>query len=115
MSCIDLPDYTRYVAITVSFPSPTIGNPKKYEGTVATAGVKVTLAVNTDLGRNGGDGYITNDGDGNLKIDISKDGVTFETSITLEVDEVMDLAGLSIHTIKIDATENGTAYRCLVV
>lgn len=111
----DLPDYTRHVAITVSFPSADIGNPKKYEGSIATAGSPATLDINTDLGRNSGDGYIVNDGPGDLQVDISKDGSTFTENITVKLDEVLDLSGLNIDTIKIDATVNGTAYRCLVI
>ena len=111
----DLPDYTKYVQVTVSFPSPAIPNAKKYEGTIAVVGSPATLAVKTDLGKNGGDGYITCDGPGNLQVDISRDGVTFETDITIKLNEVLDLSGLSIHTIKIDATQNGTAYRVLVI
>lgn len=111
----DLPDYTRYVQITVSFPSPDIPNPKPYEGSVTTAGVPVTLDVNADLGKNGGDGYITCDGPGNLLVTLSKDGATFTTNITVKVNEVLDLSGLNIDTIKIDATANNTAYRCMVV
>jgi len=112
----DLPDYHGYV---ISIPAPPVpelvANPKKYEGTVATVGTPVTLNVNTDLGRNSGDGYIVCDGPGGLEVDISYDGATFEENITVKKDEILDLGGLNIHTIKIDATVNGTAYRCLVV
>ena len=111
----DMPDYLRYVSYTVLFPSPDIPNPKKYEGTVAVAGIPVTLAVKTDLGKNGGDGYITCDGAGDLLVDISKDGVVFETDITVKLSEVLSLSGLNIHTIKIDTTQSGTAYRCVVI
>lgn len=112
---LDLPDYHQYF-VSVSLPqSPDVGNPKKYEGAVTTAGSPVTLAVNTDLGHNGRDGYIINDGAGNLEIDISNDGVTFEEDITLEPDEILSLTGLSIHTLILDATEDNTGYRSLVV
>jgi len=112
----DLPDYHGYM---ISIPAPPVpelvSNPKKYEGTVAIAGTPVTLPVNTNLGRNSGDGYIVNDGPGDLQVDLSFDGVTYETDITIKKDEILDLGGLNIHTIKIDATVNGTAYRALVV
>jgi len=112
----DLPDYHGYM---ISIPAPPVpelvANPKKYEGTVATVGVPVTLNVNTDLGRNSGDGYIVCDGPGDLEVDLSYDGTTYEENITVKKDEILDLGGLNIHTIKIDATVNGTAYRCLVV
>ena len=112
----DLPDYHEFVISVPAPPLPElVGNPKKYEGTVAEAGTPVTLEVNTDLGRNSGDGYIVNDGAGDLEVDISSDGATFETDITIKEDEILLLEGLNVHTIKIDATANGTAYRCLVV
>jgi len=111
----DLPDYTKYL-VSINLPAPAIvGNPKKYEGTVAIAGTPVTLNVNTDIGRNSGGGYIVNDGSGDLQVDLSFDGATYETDITIKKDEILDLGGLNIHTIKIDATVSGTAYRCLVV
>jgi hypothetical protein len=112
---LDLPDYHQYF-VSVTLPqSPSVGNPKKYEGSVAAAGTPETLPVNTDLGHNGRDGYIMNDGPGDLKIDVSHDGLTFEEDITVEVDEAQSLTGLSLHTVKIDATVSGTAYRALVI
>jgi len=111
----DYPDGILPVTVTVVFPSVDIPNPKKYEGTVATAGTPVTLPVNDDLGKNAGDGYITCDGAGDLLVDVSKDGTDYETAITIKNTEVLLLGGLNIHTIKIDATQNGTAYRVLVV
>jgi len=75
----------------------------------------VTLDVNADLGHNGSNGYLTNDGPGDLKVDFSNDGVTFETDVTVEVDETISLEGLSLDTILIDATEDDTEYRVLVV
>jgi len=111
----DLPDYHQYFVSVSLPPSPDVTNPKKYEGSVATAGVPVTLSVNTDLGHNGGNGYLINDGPGDLEVDVSNDGLTFETDITVKEDEVLSLQGLSIHTLRIDATEDGTEYRVLVV
>jgi len=104
-----------YVVVVPSEPSPLVHNPKKYEGTVATAGSPVTLDVNTDLGKNAGDGYIACDGDGNLEIDLSYNGVDFEEDITIKDGEALSLQGLNIDTIKIDATANNTAYRVLVI
>jgi len=112
---LDLPDYHEFVISISTPPSPEIGNPKKYEGSVAIAGVPVTLAVYDDLGRNSGDGYIVNDGPGDLQIDISFDGAIYCLNVTLKEDEVLELAGLNVHTIIVDATENGTEYRALVI
>ncbi len=111
----DLPDHTKLVQITVAFPSANIDNPKKYEGTVTTAGVPEVLDVNTDLGKNAGDGYIVCDGNGDLLVSISKDSVTFEEDITVKKDEILDLSGMNIDCLLIDATEDGTAYRVVVL
>jgi len=111
----DLPDYTKYVTPISAPPPATVGNPKKYEGTVAAAGTPVTLDVNADLDHNAGDGYIVCDGPGNLQVDISKNGLAFETDVTVEEDEVVLLKGLNVDTIRIDATVSGTAYRALVI
>ena len=98
-----------------SVPDPAVVNPKKYEGSVATVGVPVTLDVNDDLEHNSGDGYIVCDGPGDLEVDLSYDGSTFEEDITVKTDEILDLGGLNIDTIKIDVTQDGTAYRVIVI
>lgn len=119
----DLPDYIQAVNVTVSFPSDVVGRPKVYDSTVASAGTKKTLTVNTHLGRNGGDGYIKNKGDGLLYIYISDDGVNFNggkadgsnEKIILEDKEKLRLGGLNIHTIQLDSDENATAYKVVVI
>jgi len=111
----DLPDYHQYLVAVSLPPSPDVTNPKKYEGSVVTAGTPVLLSVYTDLGHNAGNGYVINDGPGDLEVDISNDGLAFETDITVKEDETISLEGLSVHTLRIDATEDDTEYRVLVV
>jgi len=103
------------VEVTTNVPDPSVVNPKKYEGSVATVGVPTTLDVNDDLGHNAGDGYIVCDGPGNLEVDLSYDGSTFEEDITVKKNEVLLLGGMNIDSIKIDVTTDGTAYRVLVL
>ena len=103
--------------------SPEIGRPKVYDTTVALAGTENTHDVNTDLGRNGGGGYIVNDGPGDLHVRISDDGTNFmggaatgsSEYAVVEKDEVLDLKGLTVDTLKIDASVDATAYRILVI
>lgn len=119
----DLPDYITAVNVTVSFPSTEIGRPKVYDSTVASAGTKKTLDINTDLGRNGGDGYIKNKGDGLLYVYISDDGTNYNggktagsnEKIILADKEKLRLGGLNIDTIQLDSDEDGTAYKVVVV
>lgn len=109
--------------MTVLFPSEYVGRPKVYDETVAEAGTPNTHDVNTDLGRNGGDGYVFNIGDGDLYVYISDDGTNFnggveegsDEKITILKHQTFGLSGLNIDTIKVDASEDGTAYRVVVV
>lgn len=109
---------------TTDVGAPTdIGRPKVYETTVAVAGTPNTHDVNTDLGRNGGDGYIVNDGPGELEVEISDDGVNFmggaatgaDEPATLKKNEVLRLKGMTIDTLRIDADTDATAYRVVVI
>ena len=111
----DLPDFTKRITVVIMPPPSDVGNPLKYEGSVATVGTPDVLDVNDDLGHNAGNGYIVCDGPWDLEIDLSYDGTTLETDITVKKDEILDLGGLNIDTILIDATEDGTAYRVLVL
>jgi len=109
--------------LVVGSAAPDRGRPKVYEDTVDEAGTENTHDVNEDLGRDGGDGYIVNDGPGLLLVRISDDGVNYmggestgsTDEATMKVDEIMDLGGMTIDSIKIDADTDDTAYRILVI
>lgn len=88
-------------------------SPTNWSGTFA-----VIVDVNAALGRNSGGGWIACDGPGQLRIGLSHDGTntgittdgTTSTVLVVAAGEVLDLpAGISI--MKIDADQNGTAYR----
>jgi len=110
-----LPDWTRSTSVTVSFPSPEIKNPYVVETSVTTAGIPNVHDVKANLERNGGDGYIINDGPGELYVYVSYDGKTWSNKITLLIKEVLRLSGLSIAKVKIDTDTDGTSYRMLVI
>lgn len=91
------------------------GKSLSYEDTSFTTGDSpVVHDVNTDLGRNSRDGYISNDGSGSLVIQFSDDGITYGSTHTLKSNEVMYLDGLDIDSIKIVWVAD-TSYRIMVV
>ncbi len=138
------PDYTRQVAVTVidtsdpitvtadvtspplnvTFPSTQDVNVKSdyIDGRTATfedssfvAGDSpATHNVNAALGRNGHDGYIVNDGAGDLTYQISNDGNTYGGAHTLKQNETVKLTGLDIDSIKITWVAD-CGYRIMVV
>lgn len=93
----------------------TRGRSVSYEDTSFVVGDSpVVLDVNTDLTRNGRDGYIVNDGDGNFTVEVSNDGATYGGIHTLKKDEVLQMTGLNIDSIRITWVSN-SAYRVFVV
>lgn len=74
----------------------------------------VIHAVNTALGRNAHDGYIINDGAGNITVQISDNGTNYGGSHTLKKDEIMKLTHLDIDSIKMTWVAD-SAYRIFVV
>jgi hypothetical protein len=84
------------------------------DSSFVTGDSPATHDVNAALGRNGHDGYIVNDGAGNLTYQISNDGTNYGGAHTLKKDETVRLTGLDIDSIKITWSAD-TAYRILVV
>ena len=111
----DVPDYYSFVYVTFSFPPSEIGNPVYYETEVATPGVPVQHDVAADLGRPAGTGYLVNDGPGELKVDISYDGATFVEDVTIKPYEILDLTGLRVYKVRVDATQPHTKYRLMAI
>jgi len=86
-----------------------------YEDTSFVVGDSpVTLDVNANLGHNGHDGYIVNDGDGDFTVEISDDGQTYGGSHTVKKDEVFDLRNLDVDRIRITHVAD-SSYRVCVV
>ena len=124
------PDWTKTVAVTVfDTPDPVTvqvsttaggvqfidGNSATFEDTsFVTGDSPATRDVNAALGRNGHDGYIVNDGPGDLQYQISKDGTNYGGAHTLKKDETVKLTGLDIDSIKMTWVAN-CGYRIMVV
>jgi len=72
------------------------------------------LDVNTDLGRNGHDGYIIIDGAGDLLVEISSDGAAYGNQFTVTQDEITPLEGFDINKICLTHSGTDTAYRIMI-
>ena len=70
--------------------------------------------VNTDLGRNGRDGYLINDGEGSFKVSFSDDGTTYGSNHTIKAGEILRFKGVDIDKIKVTWVAN-SAYRIFVL
>ncbi len=138
------PDYTRQVAVTVIDTPDTInvttlpgsqpvnvtfpatqnvsvvsdfisGRTTTFEDASFVSGDSpATHDVNAALGRNGHDGYIVNDGAGDLQYQISDNGTNYGGAHTLKKDETVKLTGLDIDSIKMTWVSN-CGYRIMVV
>ncbi len=98
-----------------TIPGPIQGRTFKYEDTNFQTGESpITLDVNTDLGRNGVDGYIINDGSGNILIEFSNNGTNYGSQHTIQKGEVIDLENLDIDSIRLTWVAD-SGYRILVV
>lgn len=93
----------------------TRGRSVSYEDTsFVTGDSPVVLDVNNDLSRNGRDGYIANDGDGNFTVEISNDGTNYGGVHTIQLGEAMRLKGLDIDSIRISWISD-SSYRVFCV
>ena len=93
----------------------TRGRSVSYEDTsFVTGDSPVTLDVNTDLGRNGRDGYIVNDGAGNFTVKITDDGTTYGGTHTVKAGEILKLKGVDIDSVVITWVSN-SAYRVFII
>ncbi|MCL4473571.1 MAG: hypothetical protein M1455_06480 [Actinobacteria bacterium] len=105
------------LASAVGSKVSTAHSPTNYAGTFED-----TVGVNAAFGRKSAGGWIANDGPGNLLIGLSADGAatgittdgSTSTVLVLAAGETVDLPA-GIHTMKIDADQNNTAYRFEVV
>jgi hypothetical protein len=93
----------------------TRGRSVSYEDTSFLTGDSPAVHdVNTDLGRNGRDGYVVNDGAGNFTVEISDDGTNYGGAHTLKIGEVLKLGGVDIDKIRVTWVAN-SAYRIFVI
>ncbi len=104
----DAAEYRKKVATYVT------GAPVSYEDVdFVTGDSPIVLDVFTDLGRVGHEGYILNDGAGNILVEISKNGTDYGGSSTLKWGDQFNLSNLNINRIRLTWQED-SSYRALV-
>lgn len=94
----------------------TLGNVnesnKVYEDTSFVVGDSPAVHnFESDMGRTAVDGYIVCDGAGNIQVDISRNGLTYDEKFTMKIGEICELDGLVISKIRITHTGTDSAYR----
>ncbi len=90
------------------------GRTVSYEDTsFVTGDSPIVLDINTDLGKSGDGGYVTNDGLGNIKVEISDNGTNYGGVHTLKTGETMSLNGMFISKIRLTWVSD-SSYRVLV-
>jgi len=91
---------------------PYPGLNKTYEDTSFIAGDSpATHDFNNDAGRNATDGYIICDGNGDIQVDYSRDGINYGDKWTMKKGERVNLVRLDIDKIRITHTGVDSAYR----
>lgn len=119
------PDWTKTIVATTVIEGVEVsveaarafweGKTKEYEDANFTSAESPrTLPVNTDLSRIGHDGYIVNDGEGDIKVQIEDPVEGWDGLHTLKKDEIMGLSMLNIKNIKLTWVAD-TGYRVMVV
>lgn len=61
------------------------------------------------------DGWIICDGDGDIQVDYTRDGITYGDKWTMKVGEIVDLSRLDIKKIRITHTGSDSAYRIFLI
>jgi len=90
------------------------GSTVAYEDTDFVSGDSpVVLDIFTDLGRAGHEGYILNDGAGNILVELSADGTNYGGSHTLKWGEQLMLNNLKINRIRLTWQED-SSYRTMI-
>jgi len=100
---------------TLPLPSKiSVGDAKRnitYEDTsFVTGDSPVVHDVETGLGRTAIDGYIVNDGGGDILVEVSNDGTNYGSASTMKDSDVYDLQGVTISKIRLTWVAD-TGYR----
>ena len=110
-----MPDAFKRDPNTIPDVQTTRGRSVSYEDTnFLTGDSPVVLDVNTDLGRNGRDGYIANDGAGNFTVEISDNETNYGGVHTVKAGEILEIEGIDIDSVRITWISN-SSYRVFVV
>ena len=88
---------------------------KSYEDTsFVTGDSPAVLPFFTDTGRESVDGYIINDGDGDIQVDISRDGISYGDKFTMKCEETVHLLHWRVNKLRITWVAD-SAYRVVLI
>ena len=88
---------------------------KSYEDTnFVTGSSPATHNFNNDTGRNSVDGWIVCDGDGDIQVDISRDGISYGNKMTMKSGEIIDLLRWKVNKIRVTWVSD-SAYRIVLL
>ena len=68
----------------------------------------------TDAGRISKAGWMINDGDGDIKVEISLDGLVYGGQFTMKLGEAIDFAGIGVSKLRLVWVSN-SAYRIFLI
>ncbi len=89
---------------------------KTYEDSSFTAGDSPAIHnFNADTGRNSVDGWITCDGEGDIQVDYSINGVVYSDKFTMKKCETVNLVRMNINKIRIIHTGVDSSYRIFLI
>jgi len=86
-----------------------------YEGTITAGTTPVTCDFNADAGRNAYAGYIINDGDADIQVDISRNGIDYGSKATIKFGETLQLDRLNIDKLRITRVLADASYRVFLI
>ena len=88
---------------------------RSYEGSLTAITSPVLIEFNSDQGWNSIQGWINNDGAGDISVAFSRDGTTFGDNWTMKQGELSNLKGLDIHTLRITRITADANYRVVLI
>ena len=84
---------------------------KTYEESITSATSPKVHSFFTDFGYNAIKGWIINDGQGQFKVEFSRDGIIFGEAWTMRPGERTDLDALDVHSLRITFITLDADYR----
>jgi len=89
---------------------------KAYEDSSFVAGDSpVVHDFNTDLGKNGREGYIVCDGTGNILVEIANKSFAYGDQFTMKENDILNFQGLEISKVRLTHSGTDSAYRIWVI
>lgn len=91
------------------------GDNKAYEDTsFVTGDSPVVLDFEGDTGRRSKAGWFINDGDGDIKVELSRDGLVYGDQFTTMLGETIDFGGIGVSKVRLTWVQN-SSYRIFMI